>query len=276
MGFLTRLTNGWELAKLSFKVIDQNRYLLLFPVISITALILVLATFFGGTAFIFGDQIDALLNSEGSGAYLAYFGLFLFYIINYFVIVFFNSALIHCAVKTLEGDETSLGDGISFAATKVGKIFAWSVVSATVGVILQAIQNSGKVGEIIGALIGTGWSILTFFVTPILIYEEKDVFATIKESGRIMKEKWGESLSATVSFGLFHFLGILAAGLVGFGLFQIHPGLGIIVAVLLFLTISTIIATAKTVFVAAVYNHVSGRPTGEFDGETLDSVFMHK
>lgn len=276
MGFLNRLKNGWELAKLSFSVINKNRYLLLFPVISITALILVIASFFVGATSLFGEQIGTWLDNEEVGDYLVYVVLFLFYIVNYFVIVFFNSALIHCAVKTLEDAPTSLGDGLSFAATKVGKIFAWSVVSATVGVILQAVQDSGRVGEIVGALIGTAWSILTFFAVPILIYENKDVFGTIKESGRLMKEKWGESLSANVSFGLFHVGGIIVAVLIGVLLSTINEIAGIVVGIILFLTISTIISTARTVFVAAVYNHVIGRPTGEFGGDTLDSVFIHK
>ncbi|MBP6812364.1 MAG: hypothetical protein KA138_12635, partial [Saprospiraceae bacterium] len=124
--------------------------------------------------------------------------------------------------------------------------------------------------------IGIAWSVLTFFVVPVLIFEDKGVIDTVKESGRLMKQKWGESLAANVSFGVFHFLGIIVAIGIGILLSGVNPILGIAVGILTVLLVSTVIATAQTVFVAAVYNHVTGAPTGNFDGETLDSVFIMK
>lgn len=276
MGFFSRLSNGWELAKISLHTINQNRSLLLFPVFSVISLILVLATFFGGGFFLFGDTIDRALNDEQGGNLLAIALIFVYYLINFFIIVFFNSALIHCAVKILNGEETSLEEGFNFALSRIGKIFGWAVLSATVGTLLQLLQNMGKIGEIIAGLIGLAWSVMTFFVVPVLIYEDKGVFEAVKESGRLMRQKWGESLAANVSFGLFHFLGILAAIGLGILLMNVSAILAITVAVGIILLVSTVMSAARTVFVAAVYNHVSGRPTGEFDGRTLDSAFIQK
>lgn len=278
MSFFTRLSNGWELAKISFATINKNRSLLLFPVISVISLILVLATFAGGSFFLFGDQLRAMFESENEqvGNALGFAGIFLYYLVNYFIIVFFNSALIYCAVKILNGEETSLGDGIQYASDRVGKIFGWAVLSATVGTLLQVLNNTGKIGQFVASLLGMGWSILTFFAVPILIFEEKSVIDTVKESGRLMRQKWGESIAATVSFGIFHFLGILAAVGIGILLSKINPILGISVGVLIVLLVSTVISTAQTIFVAAVYNHVTGAPTGRFDGASLDSVFIQK
>ncbi|MBP6825738.1 MAG: hypothetical protein KA165_04165 [Saprospiraceae bacterium] len=277
MKFLTRISNGWELAKISFATINKNRSLLLFPVFSVLSLILVLATFCGGAFFLAGDEISAMLDDEQQGnALLGYSIVFLYYLINFFIIVFFNSALIHCAVKTLNDEETSLSDGISFAFSRIDKILGWSVLSATVGTLLQVLHNTGKIGEIVASLIGIAWSILTFFVVPVLIYEDKGVIESVKESGRLMKAKWGESLAANVSFGFFHFLGILAAFAIGFLLAPLNMALAIVVGVALVFFVSTVISAAQTVFVAAVYNHVTGRPIGNFDGDTLDSVFITK
>lgn len=276
MNFFTRLSNGWQLANLSFATINQNRSLLLFPVFSSIALILVLATFFGGTFLLVGDEIETLMNNEEYGNLPGYALIFFYYLVNFFVIVFFNAALIHCALKVLNGEETSVGDGLSFAFSRIEKIFAWSLLSATVGTLLQALQDMGKIGEIVASLIGIAWSILTFFVVPILVYENLGVIDSVKQSGRLMKEKWGESLAANVSFGLFHFLAIIAAAVVFFLLTSVNMILAIVVSVLMVLVASTVISAARTVFVAAVYNHVTGRPAGDFDGEMLDSVFVHK
>lgn len=276
MSFFTRLSNGWELAKQSFQTINENRTLLLFPVLSSVSLVLVLLTFFGGTFFFIGDDIEALMNDEQYGQILGYGLIFLYYLINFSIIVFFNAALIHCAMKALNGEEVSLGDGINFAFSRIDKILGWAVLSATVGTLLQALQETGKIGQIVASIIGVAWSIMTFFVVPVLVYEDRGVFDSVKESGRLMKEKWGESLAANVSFGVLNFIGILLAALIGFALGSIHWALGLAVAVTLILLITIIISAARTVFVAAVYHHVTGQPTGNFDGAALDSVFVSK
>ena len=276
MSFFSRLSNGWKLAKLSLETINRNRSLLVFPLLSGFSLILVLATFFGGTFYFVGEDIQVLLNDDTYGNIMGYVLIFTYYLINFFIIVFFNAALVHCAIKTLNGEETSVSDGVSFAFSRIDKILGWSVLSATVGTLLQALAEMGKIGEIIASLIGVAWSILTFFVVPVLVYEDRGVFDAVKQSGRLMKEKWGESMAANVSFGLFQILGLLAAGLVWYLLASVNMIFAIVVAGAIALIVTIVISAARTVFVAAVYNHVVGLPTGEFDGETLDSVFVSK
>lgn len=276
MSFFTRLSNGWELAKVSYDTINKNRSLLLFPVFSVISLICVLATFAGGTFFLWGDQIRSVSHVDKSGNALEIIVVFVYYLINYFIIVYFNSALVYCASRVLNGEPTNLADGLSFANSRLDKIFGWAVLAATVGTLLQLLHNTGKIGDIISKIIGVAWSILTFFVVPVLIFENRGVFDSVKESGRLMKEKWGESIGANASFGIFHFLGFILAIAVGFMLANVNIFLGIITAVLMILLISTFFATAQTVFVAAVYNRIKGRPIGDFDATTLDSAFIQK
>ena len=276
MSFFTRLSNGWQLASLSFATINRNRSLLLFPLFSAVSLVLVLASFFGGTFFLVGDEISALMDNEQYGSLLGYGLIFLYYLINFFVIVFFNAALIHCAIKVLDGEETSVGDGLSFAFSRINKILAWSVLSATVGTLLQLLQNLGKIGEFVAALLGIAWSVMTFFVVPILVYEDMGVFETVKRSGRLMKEKWGESIAANVSFGLFHLLGLAVAFLLFYLLSSVNIIVAIVAGVAVVLLVSTVITAARTIFIAAVYNHVTGKPAGNFDGDMLDSIFIKK
>jgi len=217
------------------------------------------------------------MNDEQYGNLLGYALVFCYYLVSFTVVVFFNTALIHCAIKILNKEEAKVSDGIAFAWSRIGKIIAWAALSATVGTLLRALQETGKIGKIVSSLIGVAWSILTFFVVPILVYEDRGVIDTVKESGRLIRQKWGESLTATVSFGLFNFLGMLACIAIGFvlGAF-VHVALGIVVGILLLLLVGTITSAAQTVFVAAVYNHVIGKPTGNFEGPALDSIFIQK
>jgi len=275
MSFMTRISNGWDLAKMSLSTIQKNKTLLVFPVLSTLSLILIIGSFLGGGYFFFGDFIAQQFASDSSGI-LGYTAVFLFYLVNYFIVVFFNAALMHCAVRTFYDEPTSLADGIEFSMSRIGKILGWTIVSATVGTLLDALSNTGKIGDFVISLIGIAWSLLTFFVVPILVFQDKGVFDAIRDSGKMMKEKWGESLTLNVSFGIFQFIGIILCAALGFALAQIHWALGIAIGVLGAILVLTIFAAAKTIFIAAIYNQVNGRPTGDFDPRALDSAFLQK
>lgn len=276
MSFFTRISNGWQMAMTSFETIQKKPFLLLFPVLSVISFVLIFATFAGGSYMVFGDQIQAILDNEQYGNVAGIAFLFVYYLVNFFIVIYFNSALIYCAAKILNGEETTAGDGLAFANSKLNKIFGWAVLAATVGTLLKLLQETGKIGKFVASLIGIAWSVLTFFVVPVLIFEDKGVIDTVKESGRLMKEKWGESLTANLSFGIFHLLGILLAGVVSMLLFSVNPILAIVLGILIIMLVSTVIATAQTIFVAAMYNRVTGMPTGDFDDHTLDGMFIQK
>ena len=90
-----KLSRGWALTKLSFNVIGKDKEILLFPVISGIALIMMAASFFGVYFFAFGlENIDAY-------SFVAFF--LVFYFLSSFVIVFFNVALVSCAMPRLNG-----------------------------------------------------------------------------------------------------------------------------------------------------------------------------
>jgi len=58
MGFFSRLSNGWKLAKTSLSLLNENRSLLILPVFSAISMILILSTFFGGSYFLIGDFLE--------------------------------------------------------------------------------------------------------------------------------------------------------------------------------------------------------------------------
>ncbi len=279
MKFFDRLNNGWQLAKTSLSIIEEEKSLLLFPVLSTLALIMVCATFFGGGYFIFGEQLLAATETAETGSAVSLFAYvlaFLYYFVTYFVIIFFNSALVHCAVQVLNGEETSLSAGLEFATSKLDKILAWTSIAATVGLFLKILQSNERIGQIAAMIIGAGWSILTFFVVPVILYEDKDVIGSVKRSGSIMREKWGESLGANFGFGFINFIGILLIGVLAVVLAQINIILAIIVGIFSLLLLGTVMSAAQTVFLAAIYQHVNNKPTGRFDENVLDDAFMSK
>lgn len=111
---------------------------------------------------------------------------------------------------------------------------------------------------------------------PVILYEEKDVFGSIKQSGKIMRQKWGESLGANFGFGLINFLAILGIIALSILFAQIHVVIGIVFGMLSLLVLGTVMSAAQTVFLAAIYQHVNEKPVRHFDENVLDSAFIVK
>jgi hypothetical protein len=187
-------------------------------------------------------------------------------------------ALIHCTRLYLNGEEVTLKKGIQFSVSRIGAIFSWAVVAATVGLILRAIQeNSGILGKIITGIVGIVWSVATFFVVPIIAYENVGPIDAVKRSSQMVKEKWGESLTAGFSFGIIHFLGVLVICVPLFFLGSlIHPIVGVAAAVAGFFIIMAVMDAAKVIFVSAVYHNIKGDVSEHFDQQLIDSLFTHK
>lgn len=277
MSLSSRLSNGWEMGMTSFRTLRSHPKLLLFPVFSSLSLLTVLATFFGSVAIAWGMDIG---NWTGNfeGGIIQYLLLFGFYLINYFVIVFFNVGLVYCAKRIFEGHEVTLTEGLNFSYSRIGVIFQWAVLAATVGVILNTLQERlGFLGKIVVGLVGMVWSIATYFVVPVLAFENLSPIEAVKRSGAIIKERWGESLSANMGFGVFFLLGYLVILLGGFLIgFLLHPIAGIAIGIMAAMVLHTIVSAAQTVFLAAAYQHVNDQPYGDFREDVLDGMFMRK
>jgi hypothetical protein len=276
MGFSESLNNGWKLTNSSFAVLKKNKQLIIFPIITGFSLLLVFGSFVTAMLAGTGWNLDALEpGNSGSGYYVL---LFVYYVVNYFVIMFFNTALIHCARLYFKGEEADISKGINFSLKRIGVIFTWSVIAATVGTILRMIQDkAGLIGKIVVGLIGIVWSIGTFFVLPIIAYEDIGPIDAVKRSANLMKQKWGETLTATFSFGIVQFLALLAAALpvILIGVF-INGVLAVVIGVLYVLTMLAVMSAVRTIFIAAVYETVNNRPVKEFEIDTLDGLFIRK
>ncbi len=169
MSFFDRLSNGWKISMSSFKVLRANKQLIIFPILSTIALILVIGSFFVAMLAASGWNFDNFGNFEDPNHLVTYLFVLLFYIVNYFIVVFFNMALVHCTHLYFKGEEVTVAKGIQFSISRIGVIFSWAVFAAVVGTILRAIQeNSGIIGRIITGVIGIVWSVATFFVVPVI------------------------------------------------------------------------------------------------------------
>lgn len=275
MNIFTRFSNGWTIAMNSFSVLKANRQLILFPILSGISMILVITSF---VVILFASAGWDTENIREQSTLVNYLFVFLYYLVNYFVIVFFNTALIHCTHLYFNGEEPTIRKGLQFSISRIGVILSWAAFAATVGTALRILQdNLGSIGKFVTGLIGIVWSITTFFVVPVIAYENLGPIAAFKRSASLMKEKWGESLSASFSFFLVQFVAIIALAIPSFLLgWLIHPVAGMIVFALGVFTVLVMVSAARTIFISAVYHNINGDPIKHFNQQIADNLFIEK
>ena len=274
-----RISRSWTLVKASAAVLRSDKELLLFPVISAFATLLVLATFMVpvlGLRLFEGGEIGPL------GAVVG----FLFYLCQYFVIFFFNTALVGAAMIRLEGGDPTVSDGLRIARSKIGVILGYAAIAATVGLILKALEErAGAIGKIIVGLVGVAWTLATFLVVPVLVARDVGPLEAVKESVDLLKRTWGENVAGNVgiglAFGLLTVLVVLAVvALVVGAAFVGGAKLAIVVAVLGALAIAFVAvlqAALSGIYSAALYRYaVDGQAPAGFGTGQLESAFRPK
>lgn len=275
MNIFTKVSNGWQIAMNSFKVLQANKQLIVFPILSGFSLLLVTASFFMAALSKSGWDVNAIGDYNKVTQYSL---LFLFYFVNYFVVVFFNIALMHCTRLYFKGHNVNLRDGLNYSISRIWAILSWALFAATVGTLLRIAQeNMGKIGKIIIGLVGIVWNVATFFVVPVIAYEKGSALKAFKRSSQLMKENWGVKIGASFSFYLLQLLGILVALIFAAVMYvTIHPVAGIITAALGIAIVLAVISAAQSIFVSAVYHNVTGDPVEQYYQTKIDDLFVQR
>ena len=283
------LSRSWEFSKMSYRLIGQNKQLLVFPIISTLAALLVSASFL--LPLWHSGQLSEWLTfmdeeSAAVGDPMMYITAFLFYFCDYFVIVFFNAALLACVMRIMNGEEAPISYGVGMAMKRLPQITGWALLSAVVGVVLKAIEKSNdKVGRIVSALFGSAWTAVTYFVVPVVVVEGAGPVAAFKRSLNTLKTTWGTALVGNFSLGFLAFLVMLPVLLIVFALGWMALSAGSIVgliavgslAVLLIVVATAFTGAADMVFKGLLYTYATGKSLPEnIDMDGFDDAFRSR
>jgi hypothetical protein len=273
-----KFSRSWELMKASGAVLRSDKELLVFPVLSGFATLLLLATF---VLPIFMFQLFAHGNNV-LGGILA----FLFYFCSYSVTFFFNSALVAAALIRLGGGDPTVSDGLAAARAKIGPILGYAAIAATVGMLLNALKNKENnfLVRMLGSGLGVAWTLSTFLVVPVLVNENVGPIDAIKQSIDLLKRTWGENAIGNVGLGAAFGLIMFAMILIGVALVvasaMLSMQLAIAVAIFAILSVALlgIIQSAlASIYSAALYRYATvGEAPAGFQGTVLAQAFTQK
>ena len=277
-------SRSWKITKLSFDVIMKDKELLLFPLLAgIFSILFMVAMLFPS---IITSFMKGLGQSYGITEYLIFF---ITYLGLAFIATFFNVCVVYTTKIRFEGGNATFWESMNFARSRITLILTWSIIVATVGLILRLIDNlaerAGESGRlvlnIITSFLGMMWSIITIFVVPGMVYHNLKPMDAIKRSIKTLKATWGESLIRYFGLGMIEFLFFLSGIIVTFILFFVLAGLGtpgiivtIVIAVLYFLGVILVFNVANTIFNTALYVYAdTGKIPEGFSQEIMQNAF---
>lgn len=281
-----KFARSWGLMKASAAVLRSDKTLLAFPLLSGVCSLVVAASFLipVALAVIAGGHLDGEQARRWSP--LTYLVLFAFYLVQYFVIVFFNTALAGCALRHLRGEPTRLSDGLALARSRWASILGYALIAATVGLFLRALQERlGLLGRLVAGFLGLAWTVATFLVAPVLASQSVGPVDAVRRSVDLLKRTWGENLIGNAglgaAFGLVTFAAVLLGALLIGGAAALHslPVLvaAIVVVVVALVLLSLVQASLQGIYAAALYRYAEDGAAGAgFEPALLESAFRPK
>lgn len=309
-----RMSRGWALMSESWQVLKLDKELMLFPILSAIACLLVMASFALPVlvsptlrqAVLKSAELERQSHDEAqadgdfsgrphhSGDRFQFTAQqivplvvgFIFYLVTNFVIVFFNTALVSCALMRFSGASPTLGDGLRAARARLPQIFGWALLSATVGMILKQVeQRASLVGRLVASFIGMAWAVTTFMVVPILAAEGLGPIDAVKRSASLLRKNWGEALTGQLSLGAVQMLFMLPvmvvlfiAGYISAATHTVWPiAITGAVAALIIIVMVIAFSTLQQIFLAAVYQYAAqGTVPAGFSRTLIESAFKQK
>ena len=267
---MSRIKRGWELTKKSWGLLRENPTLLRFPLYGGVATIVCALLVVGPGVYLIEDDQAAV------GGPLAVIGFYLLAVIG----TYFSVGLAAAADMIFRGQDAGVGDGLAVSRERFSQIAGWAAVSTVIGLVLNAIESQGTLGQIFGRVLAVGWSLITFLAVPVIALEGTGPFATLKRSASLFRSRWGQQITGNIAIGGAVFLfGVLPSALLIFAGFLIWASASFAGALLLVLgviglAISMLISSAlSNIFGVALYRYaLDGEAVGGFTPEELDSA----
>jgi len=268
----------------SWAILMKDKEIMLFPIVSVVvstvAVIVMIAVYY---FMILGGSMPSAQHAGDNQNVLSYVVLFIYYFVMFFIVNFFQAGIYIIVHARFNGRDMNFNDGIRGAMQNINKIFVWSLISATVGVILQFIANQSKlIGKVVAWLFGAAWNILTYFSLPSLIIGQTTVENSFKDSASIIRKTWGETIIVNIGVGLFFGLLMLVGFLFGIIAIILVPDPFMIFTIILLLIIYCVVlmiisASLGAIFKLALYEYArTGITPRGFSSELIQHAIKAK
>lgn len=272
---MQRIKRGWSLTRKSWRLLNEHRALIRFPLYGGLAMVPVAIVLLGPGLYLIEE------DAFGGAIPLLVLGFYALAVVG----VFFSVGLAAAANMILDGEDATVSDGLAVARSRFAAICGWAAVSTAIAVLMSALEDKGGIGgQIAARLVGTAWSLVTFLAVPVIAIEGTGPFATLKRSASIFRQRWGQQITGNIAIGAaVALIGVLPGVLLvvfGIALWVDSAVLGavLVAAGAFVLALTFLIGHALNgIFGVALYRYaVEGEATGSFTAEELESAVKTK
>lgn len=272
---MSRIKRGWGLTKKSWALLNEHRELIRFPLYGAVATTLLAIVFLAPGLYLWEeDQLAGAIPIIVIGVYvLSFIGFY------------FSVGLAACADMIFRGEQATIADGLAVSRSRIAQISGWAAVSAAISLVMGLLENQGgALGTVAARLVGMAWTLVTFLAVPVIAIEGTGPFETIKRSGSLFRERWGQQITGNIAIGAAVFLlGILPAAILIVGGVLVWSSAAFLGALLvivgaLVLAVALLVSRALNgIFGVALYRYaLDGQVVGGFSQEDLESAVKVK
>ena len=264
MGFFATIGRGWEMSKLSMSVVKKDPELMVYMIFSG---VMSLACLIGMSIPQF-LEMDWAVNSDGSFT-PAYYGFtFVGYMVLSIVVVFWNCAIIANANIRLTGGDPKFADGVNAALKRLPIIIVWGIIAGTVGLLLKFLEGVARSSDhpaaaalatVIHIIGGLAWWVMTFFMIPHLILENKSIGDALKASKTTFFDTWGENIVSGLGIGAIAFLFGIPIVALTIGMTIVAGPVGLLVGAVLIGLLIAWANAAEQVAVVALFRYAKDK-----------------
>jgi hypothetical protein len=274
---MSRFQTSWEIAKRSWAVLRADKTLAWFPVLSALGSLIVFGIV-GGLFLVAG------IDDSSTGTTLQPIGwvlIVVMYLALAMVQTYFLAGLVAGADQRLRGQDSTVRSALEIANSRLHRLLPWAIVTATVTMVLQAIEERfGLIGTIVARLVGLAWNLVTFLVVPILVLEDLGVGDALKRSKDLFKKTWGENVIGQFGLGAIGMLVALPGLLfIGIGVAVGTAGLVVLgaIGVIWLVAAAVVVSALSGIYRTALYHYAAnGQVPGEFSDIDFSQAFRRR
>jgi hypothetical protein len=269
-----RFSRGLRLVGIGFTMARDEPGLMMVPVVAFLIQLVIL-----GVAFV---ALYPTLHSTDNGQSVHFSaGQWLIVVVagvlTMFVSVLSHATIISRVMARFHGRTVSNTQAARAALTKSPQLLAWAFINYVVISVLRNIGNRGIIGLLVGALLRAGWMLASFFVVPVILFEDMGAVSAIKRSVHLCKSRWGENIVGNGALGVIGFVAILVDIVVAILVGAVFAPLGAAVGVIGLVAILLVLTVASAAFNAALYWYaVTDQSPGQYSVGDLQAAYRTK
>lgn len=217
----SRWQTSKSLARSAWRVLKLDSKLAGIPLLS--AAVTLIVAIAAGAIVLMTSNFNVVVTPNASSAVLAgplsdpSWISALFYITVYLTLTFigtyFSAALVAGLLQRFRGETPTVRSSLAAARAHIGPLLRFSIVTGTIGYILQAIEERVPLaGKIATTIAGAAWSVASMFAVPVIVSDKGNIgpFAATRRSVDVIKKTWGETVILSAGIGLVSLLSIMA------------------------------------------------------------------